>query len=427
MPDINFRLTATDEASPVIDRARQKMDQFNRSYSGTASTSRSSGPSGSSGGKSGGGTGGFLGSGKIAGMAGLAIIAQAAVQVLQKVYQKLLEASPYLKAVTQQFKTATDIYFRPMGDAIAKMLQPMSERAIEKAEERSELFAKMEADYGPVATVLGTVGFALYDVKAALWEFNYGVWNALSKVYLWPIDKLGELLGVDLPGSLTELLDSVFGIKGGFAGVQEFLEKGLPEKLGQAGEDLKKWFSDGAGNIGESLSDFGTDLKTRFENALSTVGTALGGFGTWVMDKLKSGLDGATSIASKIGGFGTWVYDKLTGALSKLASTIGGIPAQLWNGMRAALQEINIEILGNKISPFDFIPKMASGGIVTKPTLAMIGEAGPEAVVPLKNGMGGMGQGVTININAPVYGVSDLERTFRDMMAREQMGYSSYR
>jgi hypothetical protein len=37
------------------------------------------------------------------------------------------------------------------------------------------------------------------------------------------------------------------------------------------------------------------------------------------------------------------------------------------------------------------VPKMARGGIVTKPTIAMIGESGPEAVVPLSGGGGGMG------------------------------------
>jgi hypothetical protein len=42
-----------------------------------------------------------------------------------------------------------------------------------------------------------------------------------------------------------------------------------------------------------------------------------------------------------------------------------------------------------EIDPFDFakIPALAEGGIVTKPTLAMIGESGTEAVVPL-NGRG---------------------------------------
>ena len=42
------------------------------------------------------------------------------------------------------------------------------------------------------------------------------------------------------------------------------------------------------------------------------------------------------------------------------------------------------------------VPMMASGGIVNRPTLAMIGEAGPEAVVPLSR-MGGMGSPITIN------------------------------
>jgi hypothetical protein len=91
--------------------------------------------------------------------------------------------------------------------------------------------------------------------------------------------------------------------------------------------------------------------------------------------------------------------------------------------MRAALQAINIEILGNKISPFSFIPKMAEGGIVTKPTLALIGEAGPEAVVPLGKGGVGMNQGITVEINAPIYGVMDLESAIDQAIRRAQMGY----
>ena len=57
--------------------------------------------------------------------------------------------------------------------------------------------------------------------------------------------------------------------------------------------------------------------------------------------------------------------------------------------------------LKDAIGSFDIgginIPGLAEGGIVTKPTLAVIGEAGPEAVVPLSK-MGGMGGGVTVNV-----------------------------
>ena len=57
--------------------------------------------------------------------------------------------------------------------------------------------------------------------------------------------------------------------------------------------------------------------------------------------------------------------------------------------------------LGGKGFDVPNIPMLAAGGIVTAPTLAMIGEAGPEAVVPLSRagefGMGG-GNNVTINV-----------------------------
>jgi len=52
------------------------------------------------------------------------------------------------------------------------------------------------------------------------------------------------------------------------------------------------------------------------------------------------------------------------------------------------------------------LPKMANGGIVTSPTLALIGEAGPEAVVPLGKG-GGMG-GITINISGGLGTSTDI-------------------
>jgi hypothetical protein len=56
------------------------------------------------------------------------------------------------------------------------------------------------------------------------------------------------------------------------------------------------------------------------------------------------------------------------------------------------------QALINKLNKNDAFPTLASGGIVTDPTMALIGEAGPEAVIPLGrlNSMGG----VTYNIYA---------------------------
>lgn len=68
----------------------------------------------------------------------------------------------------------------------------------------------------------------------------------------------------------------------------------------------------------------------------------------------------------------------------------------------AGLTEKQLKRLRNRFAvDVDFVmqnvPALADGGIVTSPTLALIGEAGPEAVVPLSKG-GAMGN-VTINVN----------------------------
>jgi hypothetical protein len=62
---------------------------------------------------------------------------------------------------------------------------------------------------------------------------------------------------------------------------------------------------------------------------------------------------------------------------------------------------------------FPKIPALADGGIVTGPTLALIGEAGPEAVVPLDRAGGMGGNNVTINVQgADPNAVVDALRTY---------------
>jgi len=44
------------------------------------------------------------------------------------------------------------------------------------------------------------------------------------------------------------------------------------------------------------------------------------------------------------------------------------------------------------------VPQLAEGGLVTRPTLALLGEAGPEAVVPLEKAIGAGGATISITI-----------------------------
>jgi hypothetical protein len=81
--------------------------------------------------------------------------------------------------------------------------------------------------------------------------------------------------------------------------------------------------------------------------------------------------------------------------------TIFNTIAKLWNN---TIGKLSFEFpswvpgLGGKGFSVPNIPMLGEGGIVSSPTLAMIGERGPEAVIPL-NRAGGMGGNYTINVN----------------------------
>ena len=73
----------------------------------------------------------------------------------------------------------------------------------------------------------------------------------------------------------------------------------------------------------------------------------------------------------------------LLGLIGKLINALGNIP-----GLGSLGSFVGGAIKG--------IPGLAAGGIVTQPTLAMIGEGGPEAVIPLDRM--GSGGGITVNV-----------------------------
>jgi hypothetical protein len=61
------------------------------------------------------------------------------------------------------------------------------------------------------------------------------------------------------------------------------------------------------------------------------------------------------------------------------------------------------------------IPRMAEGGVVNQPTLALIGEAGSEAVIPLDK-MGGMGTNVVVNVAGSVISEGELQSVIQDAL-----------
>jgi hypothetical protein len=114
-------------------------------------------------------------------------------------------------------------------------------------------------------------------------------------------------------------------------------------------------------------------------------------------------------------------------AVSLAAQALTTVLEALFNGLAIAWNETIgsfsytvprwvPRIGGNKISIPD-IPELADGGIVSSATLAVIGEAGPEAVVPLSRaGEFGIGGGVNITIQTGVGDPVAIGREVRRVM-----------
>lgn len=139
----------------------------------------------------------------------------------------------------------------------------------------------------------------------------------------------------------------------------------------------KSFFSGVWGGIKGAFGNVSDWFKNTFAAAWSKVKTvfAVGGV---IFDGIKEGISDT---------FKT-VVNALIGGINKIIS----VPFRTINGMLNKIRSVNV--LG--ISPFQGlwkenplpvpqIPKLAKGGIVDTPTLAMIGEKGKEAVVPLED------------------------------------------
>jgi hypothetical protein len=91
-----------------------------------------------------------------------------------------------------------------------------------------------------------------------------------------------------------------------------------------------------------------------------------------------------------------------TGVLNIYKGIFNAI-AKLWNNSIGKLSFTFpswVPVFGGQKISVPNIPMLAEGGIVTGPTLAMIGERGPEAVIPL-NKAGAVG-GITINVTGGI-------------------------
>jgi len=141
-------------------------------------------------------------------------------------------------------------------------------------------------------------------------------------------------------------------------------------------------------------------IASRISDLFGGIRDAFTGARDWVLDRWAAFKERVSGFKLNFSGLFDGIWQAFRAAINLV---IRG-----WNSLQFMIPSINTHIpgvgtVGGMTVGTPNIPYLAAGGIVTRPTLAMLGEGGPEAVVPLRGAMaGGAPTNIYVTVNAPV-------------------------
>ena len=169
--------------------------------------------------------------------------------------------------------------------------------------------------------------------------------------------------------------------------------------------DVAKWFGDMFQKAWNALTNVFSSIGTWFGDRWSDVTNVLSNVSTWFGDTFTKAYNAVKDAFSNIGSFfsGVWstVKSIFVNAGQAVGSAVGGAFKSAVNAVLGTIENVVNGFVGmingvigmiNKIPGVSLgsigyvsLPRLARGGIVDSPTVAMIGEAGKEVVMPLEN------------------------------------------
>ncbi len=344
----------------------------------------------------------------------------------------LSSAGQMTSALSSAFKGLTQIVSN-VGKAIGEFLG----KAIQSVKNGWEVFTKIFMGFVDSAN---EIAGSIMDAFGAAWEFTKAQfqaaldlisagWNGFLALFDFDIDwaTIFTIPEIKLPDAIQGVLD-LFKGEGVFAGLT------LSERLDFA-FDLPDWLVTTMDFIKGDGVFAGFSLGERIDLMIGALPQPLkfiadlfqGLFSISIGDFMDLGI----KLSSKAWKFikkivndpkGTFasVGRSIVNLFEGVGETLGNILKAPINFLIGALNALFASINFTKtidlpgLDPIEVglnlsnwqIPMLAKGGIVTGPTLAMIGEAGPEAVIPL-SGPNSKGMGQTFNININMSGFSD--------------------
>jgi phage-related protein len=290
---------------------------------------------------------------------------------------------------------------------------------------RSETFRKIVtgAFEGAKKVIEVVVDFLKGPVLAA-WETIKGILEVIKGLISGDFTRVWEGIKTTIGGVLEGIKTSILGVPLAIGGAVLDIGKTIVTKIAEGVSDLASKVWDKIKGLPQSLKnlavawveglvELGGRIITYMVRGVTGLGEKVWDHISGIPEFLEKKISNIASGMKEIGGT---IVGFIAGGITAAAS---GIAGGLKTMLNAVIKVVNKAIAGiNKIRgavnklPGVNIPEipritpLAKGGIVTQPTLALVGEAGPEAVIPL-NRAHGFGQGITINIDAGLVSTPD--------------------
>ncbi|HEL1790746.1 TPA: hypothetical protein TXV07_002098 [Streptococcus suis] len=230
----------------------------------------------------------------------------------------------------------------------------------------------------------------VFDVLGAVLKILGGIIEFLVGVFTGDWEKAWDGI-VQVAKGMWDLLSSIFMfvwnvilsfLKGVWNTIVAILQAGW-DAIVRIFQGLGKWFGDRWKDV---------------ENIFSNVGR-------WFGQKFSEAWNGITNAFSNVAGFFRGIYDNIVSWFSNIGGAVAtavsgafryamnGVFATIENAVNGFIGMINgvIGLINNipgvSLGSIGYVnlPRLARGGIVDSPTVAMIGEAGKEVVMPLEN------------------------------------------
>lgn len=240
-----------------------------------------------------------------------------------------------------------------------------------------------------IDTIRGIVEFVV-NVFEGDWQ---GAWDAIKGIFsdAWDAVK----------GTAQAALDFLLGIFDVFGVDIEGAVSGL-------WSTIRKAFSDGWNAVKRGANSFVRFFTDDVWGAIEDAANAfVGFFTTTIPDGIKAGVNAIIGWVEAIPNAFIEGVNAIIGAWNDLSISIPPITVKIpIIGEKEVFGGLDVRTPNLPLVPKVSIPRLAAGGIVTSPTLALVGEAGPEAVVPLPPNQRASAIGnthVTINVAGNVY------------------------